>query len=104
MSLLPLALGLAASISTYADGMFIMRFIGSRALVFGLTSGLVIGLALLDLLPQALESAADLYDPTTIASVLAAGMGLYLLLHRLPANGAVGRITLLLHSLMDGLG
>ena len=104
MSLLPFALGLAASISTYAGGMFVMRFIGSRALVFGLTSGLVIGLALLDLLPQALKSAAGLYDQTTITSVLAAGMGLYLLLHRLPAAGSVGRITLLLHSLMDGLG
>ncbi|UBS33791.1 ZIP family metal transporter [Altererythrobacter sp. N1] len=102
--LLPFALGIAASLSTYAGGVLAMRFKGPRELIFGLTGGFVIGLALLDLLPEALESGKGLYDATTIIGTLVAGLGLYLLLHRLPAGGAVGRLTLLLHSLMDGLG
>jgi ZIP family zinc transporter len=35
---------------------------------------------------------------------LTAGLGLYLLLHRLPSGGSVGRASLILHSLMDGIG
>jgi len=102
-SLLPFVLGLAASLSTYAGGVLALRFIKHRELIFGLTAGFVIGLALLDLLPEALESGAGSYDVATITATLVAGLGLYLLLHRLPASGALGRTTLLLHSLMDGL-
>lgn len=103
-SLLPLALGLAAGLSTYAGGLLAMRLLHRRDLIFGLTAGLVIGLALLDLLPEALADGAGPYDATTIVAVSVAGLALYLLLHRLPAAGGLGRITLLLHSLMDGLG
>ena len=104
MSVLPFALGLAASFSTYVGGRLAIRFMRHHQLVFGLTGGFVIGLALLDLLPEALETGATFFDATTIIAALVAGLGLYLLLHRLPAGGIVGRATLLLHSLMDGLG
>lgn len=81
-----------------------MRFLRHRVLIFGLTSGLVIGLALLDLLPEALESGAGLHENGTIMGMLVVGVALYLLVHQLPAAGQIGRATLLLHSLMDGLG
>ena len=63
---LSFALGIAASLSIYAGGLLAMRFRRPRELIFGLTGGFVIGLALLDLLPEALESGAGLYDATTI--------------------------------------
>jgi ZIP family zinc transporter len=103
-SYVPYLLGLAASVSTYAGGVLAMRFLHHRVLIFGLTSGLVIGLALLDLLPEALASGAALHGTSTIMGMLVLGVALYLLLHQLPASGHIGRATLLLHSLMDGLG
>ncbi len=100
----PYLLGLAASLSTYTGGRIAMRFLRHRALIFGLTSGLVIGLALLDLLPEALESGAGLHGTGAIMGMLVAGVAVYLLVHQLPAAGQIGRATLIVHSLMDGLG
>jgi ZIP family zinc transporter len=102
--MLPYLLGLAAGLSTYAGGLIALRFLRRLDLLLGLSAGLVIGLALLDLLPQALHEAAGLHSTGTIMAALAAGLGLYLLLHRLPAGGQIGRASLILHSLMDGLG
>lgn len=101
---LPFALALAASVSTYVGGMLTIRFARHRELIFGLTGGLVIGLALFDLLPEALETGKSLYGMPAIIAVSATGMGLYFLLSRLPAAGVIGRLTLLVHSFVDGLG
>lgn len=54
MSLLPFALGVVTGVSTYAGGVIALRFAGRQQLIFGLTGGFVVGLALLDLLPEAL--------------------------------------------------
>ncbi|MBO9580179.1 MAG: ZIP family metal transporter [Sphingobium sp.] len=101
--MLPYLLGLAASLSTYAGGLLALRFVRQLDLLLGLTAGLVIGLALLDLLPEALESGAGIHAMSTIMGIMAAGVALYLLLHRLPAGSLFGRASLILHSLMDGL-
>jgi zinc transporter ZupT len=102
--MLPYLLGLMAGLSTYAGGLIALRFLRRLDLLLGLSAGLVIGLALLDLLPQALNEAAGLHSTGTIMAALAAGLGLYLLLHRLPSGGGVGRGSLIVHSLMDGIG
>lgn len=101
---LPYLLGAMASLSTYLGGRLAMRFGSRRDLLFGLTGGMVIALALLDLLPEALEHGAASPGAEAIFLTLAAGVALYLLLHRLPVGGSSGRVSLILHSLMDGLG
>jgi ZIP family zinc transporter len=68
-----------------------------------LESGVTFCLASLDLLPEALEHGAALGEDI-IFLTLAAGMGLYLFVHRLPATGWTGRASLIAHSAMDGLG
>lgn len=101
---LPYALGLAASLSTYLGGRLAMRFGRRRDVLFGLTGGMVIGLALLDLLPEAIKHGVDVHEAGLIFLTVAAGLALYLLMHRLPAGRTAGRMTLIAHSLMDGLG
>jgi zinc transporter ZupT len=101
---LPLLIGLAAGLSTYAGGRLAMRVGRHRDLIVSLTGGFVVGLALLDLLPQAIERGADHFDAASIAAVLVTGFALYLVLHRLPEAGRLGPMTLILHSLLDGLG
>ncbi|WP_292959483.1 ZIP family metal transporter [Novosphingobium sp. UBA1939] len=101
---LPYGLGLAASFSTYVGGLLALRFGTRRDLLLGLTGGMVVGLALLDLLPEALEHGAGTVSGQTIFLTAAAGLCLYLLMHRLPAGGTASRMTLIAHSLMDGLG
>lgn len=99
----PYLLGIAASASTYAGGLLALRFGERRDLLFGLTGGMVVGLALLDLLPEAVEAAGP--DGVDVVFVIAAiGLALYILLHRLPGGAAIGRSSLVAHSLMDGLG
>lgn len=80
-----------------------MRFGRRRDLLFGLTGGMVIGLAILDLLPEALDGAGpEAVD--VIFGATALGMALYILLHRLPGGAAMSRLSLIAHSVMDGLG
>jgi len=98
----PYLLGIAAACSTYAGGRLAMRFAGRRQLLFGLTGGMVVGLALLDLLPEALDS--GVHTTELIFGVVAAGMALSILLHHLPAGAVVSRASLVAHSMMDGLG
>ena len=101
-AIMPYALGLAASISTFVGGLLALRFGRRRDLLLGLTGGMVVGLALLDLLPEALEHGEAL-GVEIILLTLVAGLGLYLLVHRLPATGWTGRASLIAHSVMDGL-
>lgn len=102
--ILPFLLGAMAGLSTYVGGRLAMRWGQRRDLLFGLTGGMVIGLALLDLLPEALESGQSVHDADIVFGATVAGVVLYILLRRLPAAGAAGRISLILHSVMDGLG
>ncbi|KXV76001.1 ZIP family metal transporter [Acetobacter cerevisiae] len=97
-------LGVAAGMSTGLGGLLAMRFNRRTDLLLGLTGGCVVGLALMDLLPEALEEGASRFTSTFLAGVMAMGFGLYLLLHRCPAGPVAGRASLLVHSVMDGLG
>nr|WP_241769229.1 hypothetical protein [Sphingomonas melonis] len=104
MITLPFLLGAMAGLSTYVGGRLAMRGGQRRDLLFGLTGAMAIGLALFDLLPEALESGQKVHDADIVFGVTVAGVVLYILLLRLPAAGAAGRISLILHSVMDGLG
>lgn len=100
--LIPYLLGIAAAVSTYAGGRLAMRFGQRRDLLFGLTGGMVVGLALLDLMPEAVKGSGDATG--LVFGAVAAGLALYIMLNRLPGGSAVSRMSLIAHSLMDGLG
>ncbi|MXP29453.1 hypothetical protein GRI58_11550 [Porphyrobacter algicida] len=104
MTSLPYAVGLVAGLFTLIGGALAMRFLRHDALLFGLTSGFVIGLALLDLMPNAVELGYGVHSPAAIFTMLAVGFALLTLLHRLPIAAVLGRGSLVLHSIMDGLG
>lgn len=114
MTLIPLAFGLAAMVATLAGGLLALRLRHRIGLVLGLTAGIVVGVALFDLVPEALELAADHWPVRALMAFTALGLGGYMLLDRLLAKipraaaaswrGDLGPAMLCLHSLMDGLG
>lgn len=105
----PIAYGLAASGATLLGGVLGIRMAHRIVLVLGLTAGIVLGVALFDLIPEALALSAA---PRTTLAWVAAGLGGYLLFER--ALGGIGAIrawrahlgpaTLTLHSFVDGMG
>ncbi|WP_294200257.1 ZIP family metal transporter [uncultured Sphingomonas sp.] len=114
MTLIPLAFGLAAMVATLAGGLLALRLRRRIGLVLGLTAGIVVGVALFDLVPEALELAADRWSVRALMAFTALGLAGYMLLDRLLAKipraaavswrGDLGPAMLCLHSLMDGLG
>lgn len=114
MTLIPLAFGLAAMVATFAGGLLALRLRHRIGLVLGLTAGIVVGVALFDLVPEALELAADRWSVRALMAFTALGLAGYMLLDRLLAKipraaavswrGDLGPAMLCLHSLMDGLG
>jgi len=110
--LLPLLFGLAASAATLLGGLLALRLEGRASLVLGLAAGIVLGVALFDLIPEAVELAEGVYDAHTLFACIGLGIGAYLLLHQLPAGGArgmaawqahLGPASLTLHSFIDGV-
>ncbi|MEO1969569.1 MAG: ZIP family metal transporter [Sphingomonadaceae bacterium] len=101
---LPYAVGAVAGLFTLAGGVLAIRLLRHETLLFGLTSGFVIGLALLDLMPNAIQLGNGHHSAAAIFAMLAAGFALLTLLNRLPIAAVLGRGSLILHSVMDGLG
>jgi len=102
--LLPL-LGLAAGAATLAGGALALRLTRRLNLILGFSAGAVLGVAMLDLLPEAVKLADHSSNVFTAA---AAGFIAYLAADRtLSASagrrGHLGAGGLTLHSLMDGL-
>ena len=87
-----------------------LRFRDRIPLILGFSAGAVIGVALFDLTPEALELAAPIASPAVILGVLGAGFCGYMLLERTlravaqGRSGHVGPASLTVHSLLDGLG
>lgn len=103
--LLLVPLGLAAAAATLAGGALALRLSRRLHLILGFSAGAVIGVALLDLLPEALALSAA---PAAVFALTAAGFIAYLAADRaLSAGGGrrghLGAGSLTLHSLMDGL-
>lgn len=113
MTLEPILFGTAATLSTMAGGLLALRFSHRIVLVLGLTAGVVLGVAVFDLLPEAINLATGLWHPRSLIAFAALGLGCYMLLDRtmhgaawLPTRWRVhlAPATLTLHSLMDGMG
>lgn len=109
---LPFLVGVAASLATLAGGALILRF-GSRVgLVMGLSAGIVLGVALLELIPEALRLARPYQDPRLVWVAAIGGLLLYaalrrsasLLRHGARLRGHIAPASLTLHSFVDGCG
>lgn len=110
---MPLGFGLAASGATLLGGTLALRFQERITLVLGLAAGVVLGVALFDLVPEALEMSRGIYAGRTILAYVALGFAAYLLLDRSlgsaerglsPWRAHLGPASLTLHSFLDGMG
>lgn len=111
-----LGLGFAAFAATLLGGAFALRFRDQLHLILGFSSGAVLGVALFDLLPEALDLTARRYSAATVTLVVAVGFFAFMLLSRVvllhPESddhghehaGSLGAASLSLHSFLDGVG
>jgi len=107
-----IAIGLLTGLATLLGGGLALRWRGAIDLLLGFGGGAVVGVALLDLLPEAFSLSGGSRTPFVIATAITAGFAVYLLtdqsiasLSRLGAlRSHMGPATLTAHSLMDGLG
>jgi ZIP family zinc transporter len=108
----PLGFGVAASMATLAGGVLGLRLANRIVLVLGLTAGIVLGVALFDLVPEAFALSGGSAGARTVLAWAAVGLGGYMLFERALAGSRgrsawrahLGPATLTLHSFMDGLG
>lgn len=111
-ALQPLFFGAAASCATLLGGALGLRLAQRIVLVLGVTAGVVLGVALFDLVPEAFALAPPGQSSRVVLAWVAAGIGGYMLFERVlreiePARhwrAHLGPATLTFHSLMDGLG
>ena len=111
-SLLPLAFGAAASVCTLIGGLIAFRLGDRISLVAGLAGGIVLGVALFDLLPESWELGSPEHAPGALLAGLAAGLSAYMVLDRLLVHKGgdasprshLGPASLTLHSFTDGIG
>lgn len=112
-TLLPIGFGIAASMATLLGGSLALRFQLRITIVLGLAAGVVLGVALFDLIPESLAIARGIYAPTTIFFFVAIGLGSYLTLTRVLGTAGIrvsewrnhlGPASLTLHSFLDGMG
>jgi ZIP family zinc transporter len=111
-----LLISLAASIATFVGGSFALRFRDQLHLILGFSAGAVAGVALFDLLPEAIGLGTLYHSAATVALFIALGFFGYLILDRLillhtheeddgvnAPRGFFGAFTLSAHSLLDGM-
>lgn len=107
---------LAASAATFIGGSFALRFRDKLHLILGFSAGAVAGVALFDLLPEAIDLGTKYHSAATVSLFIATGLFGYLILDRLillhtheeddEANaprGFFGAFTLAAHSFLDGI-
>ncbi|HET8528033.1 MAG TPA: ZIP family metal transporter [Gaiellaceae bacterium] len=115
-----LGLGFAAFAATLLGGAFALRFRDQLHLILGFSSGAVLGVALFDLLPEALGLTRGRYGAATVTLVVGIGFFAFMLLSRVvllhPESedaehahvdervGSLGAASLALHSFLDGVG
>lgn len=109
--ILPFLAGGGASVATLLGGLLALRFRGRMSLLLALSTGIVLGISILDLAPEALKLADGIWPIKSIAAFTAVGFALYILLSRSPAtSGQAGwqahlaPAMLATHSLIDGIG
>ena len=108
-----LIIGIATGISTFVGGSLALKFKSQIHLILGFSAGAVIGVALFDLLTEALMIGQQFYPVATITVAVAIGFMAYMLLDRVILittskesghRGHVGAGSLTIHSFLDGLG
>jgi len=104
------AIGVATGLATLFGGALALRLRDQVPLIFGLSAGAVIGVALFDLIPEALQLGAKAAQPAVVLGLVGVGFCGYMLLARTldaAAQGRAGHLrpaSLTLHSLLDGVG
>lgn len=111
-----LLVALAASLATFIGGSFALKFRDKLHIILGFSAGAVAGVALFDLLPEAIELGAKYHTGATVSLFIALGFFGYLILDRLillhthdeddevnAPRGFFGALTLSAHSLLDGI-
>lgn len=118
-----LFISILASVAAFAGGMIALRFRDKLHLILGLSAGAVLGAALFDLIPEAIELGASTYSVGTITALTATGFLIYLILDRVfsfhihnnhdhesddshssrGSRGSLGAASFCLHSLIDGV-
>jgi len=111
-----LLIALAASVATFIGGQFALRFRDKLHLILGFSAGAVAGVALFDLLPEAIDLGTASHSAETVALCIALGLFGYLILDRLillhtheedeevnAPRGFFGALTLSAHSFLDGV-
>ncbi|MHB1769681.1 MAG: ZIP family metal transporter [Minisyncoccota bacterium] len=107
----------AAFLATLIGGSFALRFRDHLHLILGFSAGAVAGVALFDLLPEAITLGTTYHSAATVALVIAFGFFGYLILDRLillhtheeddeavhASRGFFGALTLSAHSFLDGI-
>ncbi len=106
----------AAFVSTFIGGSFALKFRDKLHLILGFSAGAVAGVALFDLLPEAISLGTKYHEAKTIALFVAFGLFGYLILDRLillhtheedeevnAPRGFFGALTLSAHSFLDGV-
>jgi zinc transporter, ZIP family len=105
-----LLMGLATGAATLAGGTLILYLASAFDLILGFSAGAIIGVALFDLVPEALDLAGGSHSPLSITGAVAVGFLVYLAADR--ASTIAGRrrtrrhfapASLTLHSFVDGL-
>jgi zinc transporter ZupT len=121
MTLTLLGIGCAASFATFLGGRLALRFQDRLHLVLGFSAGAVMGVALFDLLPEAIEVGGEYSRPVVTTGLVALGFVVYMFIERAisaPAEqeaigadgdpgaqrGHLGAGSLTLHSFLDGVG
>ena len=112
-----LILGFAAFLATLLGGGFALKYRDQLHLILGFSSGAVLGVALFDLLPEAIDLTGRRYSPAAVTLLVAVGFFAFMLLSRVfllhpesgedehaHALGALGAGSLSLHSFLDGIG
>jgi ZIP family zinc transporter len=103
-------------LGTYAGGLIALRLAHSLPTVIALTGGIVVAVALFDVLPEAIDNVGD---PTRVTALVGAGFLAFFLIERLlvlhhrddPDQarahhrvGTAAAVGLSVHSFIDGLG
>jgi ZIP family zinc transporter len=108
-----IVLGLVTGAATLAGGSLALRYASRIHLVLGFSAGAVIGVALIDLLPEAIELGRAWPGTAATTAIVAAGFIAYLVVDRAFLIGAGGQTghrghfgagSLTAHSFLDGLG
>jgi ZIP family zinc transporter len=108
-----LLIGIATGISTLIGGSLALKFSKQIHLILGFSAGAVVGVALFDLLPEALTVGIPYHSISAITAIVATGFLAYMLLDRIILiftskegghRGHVGAGSLTIHSFLDGLG